>query len=105
MNIKELFEKEFYIIECKDFVYYVKTAHIVGIGKYGYEEEEHYILDIKDITGEDKIMSMERLTKYKTLEEAQKEAKRLNDNPSNKKRAKEWNLKFEYMLKKMEEYK
>ena len=34
---------------------------------------------------------MEELTRFKNLEEAYKESKRLNDLPQNKKRANEWN--------------
>lgn len=76
MNYKELLEKEFYIIRCKDFIYYVQPVHIVGIGGTCAESELTYYLDIKSITGRDEEMYMYQLEQYKTFEEAQKEARR-----------------------------
>ena len=94
---KELLEKEFYIIKCYDFVYYVKPVHIIGFGCCS-GEELHYYLDTKDILGNDEKMYMYQLEKYKTYEEAQKEVDRLNNIPSNKKIAKQWNKRDKFML-------
>jgi len=98
MNIEKLLQKEFYIIDCKDFIYYVQPTHIIGFGCCAGDEEIHYYLDVKDITGRDKEMYMYELEKFKTFEEAQKEVDRLNNIPSNKKRAKQWNTKDKFML-------
>lgn len=98
MNWEELIKKEFYIIDCKDFIYFVQPAHIVGIGGCASDEELHYYLDVKDFMGRDREMYMYELEKFKTFEEAQKEVDRLNNIPSNKKRAKQWNTKDKFML-------
>lgn len=98
MNYQELLKKEFYIIKCKDFIYYVQPVHIIGIGGCSSDEELHYYLDTKDFMGKDEEMHMYQLEQYKTLEEAQKEVDRLNNIPSNKKRAKQWNTRDKFML-------
>ena len=98
MNIEELIKKEFYIIKCKDFIYYVQPVHIIGFGGCASDEELHYYLDIKDFMGRDEEMYMYQLEQYKTYEEAQKEVDRLNNIPSNKKRAKKWNTIDKFML-------
>ena len=95
---KELLEKEFYIINCKDFIYFVQPVHIIGIGGCSADEELHYYLDVKDFMGRDKEVYMYELEKFKTFEEAQKEVDRLNNIPSNKKRAKQWNTRDKFML-------
>ena len=68
MKLDELLKKEFYIIKCKDFM------------------------------GRDEKMYMYELEKFKTFEEAQKEVDRLNNIPSNKKRAKQWNTRDKFIL-------
>lgn len=98
MNIQELLKKEFYIIKCKDFIYYVQPVHIIGFGGCASDEELHYYLDTKDFMGRDEEMYMYQLEQYKTLEEAQKEVDRLNNIPKNKKQAKEWNTRDKFML-------
>lgn len=98
MNYQELLKKEFYIIKCKDFIYYVQPVHIIGIGSSSCEEEFNYYIDTKDIIGKDEKMYMYQLEQYKTYEEAQKEVDRLNNIPSNKKRAKQWNTRDKFML-------
>lgn len=98
MKLDELLEKEFYIINCKDFIYFVQPVHIVGIGGCTGDEELHYYLDDKDIMGRDRKMYMDELEKFKTFEEAQKEVDRLNNISSNKKRAKQWNTRDKFML-------
>lgn len=98
INIEEILKKEFYVIECKDFIYYVQPVHIIGIGGCSTDEELHYYLDVKDFMGRDREMYMYELERFKTFKEAPKEADRLNNIPSNKKRAKQWNTKDKFML-------
>ena len=43
-------------------------------------------------------MYMYELEKFKTFEEAQKEVDRLNNIPSNKKQAKQWNTRDKFIL-------
>lgn len=104
MKINELLEKEFYIIDCMDFTYFARPVHIVGVGGCASDEELHYYLDIKDFMGRDREMYMYELERFKTFEEAQKEADRLNNIPSNKKRAKEWNTKGKFMCEIAKQY-
>ncbi len=98
MKLDELLKKEFYIIDCKDFIYFVQPAHIIGIGGCSVDEELHYYLDVKDFMGRDREAYMYELEKFKTFEEAQKEVDRLNNIPSNKKQAKQWNTRDKFML-------
>ena len=57
------------------------------------------MIDIPDITSpnEYRDVYMWELERFKTFEDATKEAERLNNIPSNKKRAKDWNTKGKYM--------
>ena len=98
MKLDELLKKEFYIIKCKDFIYYVQPAHIIGFGSCASDEELQYYLDVKDFMGRGEKMYMYELEKFKTFEEAQKEVDRLNNIPSNKKQAKQWNTRDKFML-------
>ena len=57
-----------------------------------------YYLDVKDFMGRDEKMYMHELEKFKTFEEAKKEVDRLNNIPSNKKQAKQWNTRDKFIL-------
>ena len=98
MKLDGLLKKEFYIIKCKDFIYYVQPVHIIGFGGCASDEELQYYLDAKDFMGRDEEMYMYELEKFKTFEEAQKEVDRLNNIPSNKKQAKQWNTRDKFIL-------
>ena len=106
MNISELIKREFYIIDCMDFTYFARPVHIVGIGACACEEEFQYMIDVKDSLNpnEYRTMYMYELERFKTMEEAEKEAKRLNNILSNKKRAKEWNTKGKFMCEIAKQY-
>ena len=98
MKLDELLKKEFYIIKCKDFIYYVQPAHIIGFGWCATDEELQYYLDVKDFMEKKKKRYMYELEKFKTFEEVQKEVDRLNNIPSNKKQAKQWNTRDKFIL-------
>lgn len=104
MNISELIKREFYIIDCMDFIYFARPVHIVGIGSCAYGEEIQYMIDVKDILNEYRTMYMHELERFKTMKEAEQEAKRLNNIPSNKKRAKEWNTRGKFMCEIAKQY-
>lgn len=87
--MKNLINKEVYIVECQNFIYYPKVAHIIGFG--GDYQCTYYYLDYKEFTGEDKKISEFQIEQYKTYEECLKECKRLNNIPKNKKMAEDWN--------------
>lgn len=84
LSLKEIYNKNFYIIDCENFIYYPKVVKIIA-------REISPNDGISYITNENKKMYIEELKRFKNLEEAYKEAKRLNDLPKNKKRADEWN--------------
>ena len=98
MKVDELLKKEFYIIDCKDFIYFVQPVHIIGFGGCASDEELHYYLDVKDFMDRDMEVYMYELEKFKTFEEAKKEVDRLNNIPSNKKQAKQWNTRDKFIL-------
>ena len=84
LSLEEIYNKNFYIIDCENFIYYPKIVKIIA----EKVSSEH---GISYITNENKKVCIEELKRFKNLEEAYKEAKRLNDLPKNKKRADEWN--------------
>ena len=89
-NFKELYNKEFYIVDCSNFIFYPKIVRTIGFEIS--TDELNIITDaIEHLTKENRRYSIEYLEQYKTFEEAEKEAKRLNNLPENKKRANEWN--------------
>lgn len=106
MKINELLEKEFYIVDCMDFTYFARPVHIIGIGVTSVDEEFSYMIDVKDFINpnEYRTMYMYELEKFKTMEDAEKEAKRLNNIPFNKKIAKEWNTKGKFMCEIAKQY-
>lgn len=90
MNIEELFNKEFYIIDCDNYIFFPRVVRAI------YFEVSHIDLTITidkidDLTGENIKFPIEYLQHFKTFEDAKKEAERLNNLPKNKKRANEWN--------------
>lgn len=93
----DVIDKEYYIVACEDFVYYAKPVHIIAIESSDFEDELEYIIDMKiphhfgDDFDDYMKMYMSDLEKFKTLEDAEKEAERLNNIPKNKKLANEWN--------------
>lgn len=101
-ELMEFMKKEFYIVDCEDFVYFAKTIHVVGFSMSSSEDELMYLTD------QDTIMSRFELERYKTFEEAQAKAKDLNEKPENKKRAEDWFknrqgiLEFKYHSRKEE---
>lgn len=89
-DLEELYNKEFYIIDCQNFIFFPRVVRAVGF-EMGPDELQ-IITDIEDtLVHENRKYSIEFLESYKTFEEAKSEAERLNNLPKNKKRADEWN--------------
>ena len=96
MSISDLISKEYYIVDCNDFVYFARPVSIVGICGGCVEDEIEYILDIYDyVTNDNRTAYMWQL--YEKEKDAKKEAKRLNNIPENKERAKDWNKTGKYL--------
>ena len=89
-DLKELYNKEFYIVACSNFIFYPKIVR--GIGLEISPGELNIITDaIEPSLKENSKYPVEYLEQYKTFEDAEKEAKRLNNLPKNKRKASEWN--------------
>lgn len=90
MDMDEIFNKEFYIICCRDFVYFPKKVKVIGFE--ASPDEINFIIDLEEpLTHENRRMYIEELERFKSFEEAFEEAERLNELPKNKQRAEEWN--------------
>ena len=99
MSIEEIEEQEYYIVDCEDFIYFPRVVHIIGCSGGAYDEIIRFIIDVSDPIHpeEHRNVTMFELQRFKTFEDAKKEAERLNKIPSNRKRAKDWNTKGKYM--------
>ena len=90
MDIGEIFNKEFYIVDCENFIYFPRKVRVIGFE--ASPDEIIFITNLKEhLINENRKMYIEELERFKSFEEAYKEAKRLNELPKNKKRAEEWN--------------
>lgn len=79
-----------YIVDCEAFIYYAKQVHIEGYEISSTDEEIQFILSDKDFytSGNEKTYAS---FLFKDKEECQKIVDKYNNNPTNKKRAEEWN--------------
>ena len=90
MDIDEIFNKEFYIVDCENFIYFPRKVRVIGFE--ASPDEIIFITNLKEhLINENRKMYLEELERFKSFEEAYKEAKRLNELPKNKKRAEKWN--------------
>lgn len=89
-NLDKLFNKEFYIVDCSNFVFYPREVRAVGF-EISPEGTNIIIDEVDNLIHENRRFPIEYLEKYKSFEEAKKEAERLNNIPENKKNANEWN--------------
>lgn len=87
MKNKEIFDKEFYIIDCENFTYFARIVHVIGVESYSNNSEILYTIDIPHPyeANEYRTMYLWELTRFKTFEEAREQAEIYNNNPKNKK--------------------
>ena len=91
--------KEYYVVDCWDFVYFPRIVHIIGIGSNGHNSEIEYTLDISDNYSNDyRTMCKDQLTRFETFEKCKEYAEYLNNIPENKKRAESWNEHDKYLV-------
>ena len=86
--MKDIFNNEYYIIDCEDFTFFARKVHIIGFeAECSTNEVIQYIINIEETFPfkRNKRMYLEELTRFKTFEEAQAKAKEYNDKPVNKK--------------------
>lgn len=99
MNLSEIFEKEYYIVDCYDFVYFPRITHVVGVGASSCDEELQYYINVSNYNNDERLVYKSELERFKTFDEAKEYAEYLNNIPENKKRAKEWNEKDKFVLR------
>ena len=91
-------ENKFYIIDCQDFIYFVKSVHVIGLGSRAFSSSLDFILDCENpITRDYEKVSARQL--YKNKDEAQKQVDMLNNDERNKERARKWNKNKKRILK------
>ena len=90
MDPDEIFNKKFYIVDCRNFVFFPRTVRVIGFE--ASPDEIIFITNLKEhLIHENRRMYIEELERFKSFEEAFEEAERLNELPENKKRADDWN--------------
>ena len=90
---EEILGKEYYIVDCYDFVYFPRIAHIVGVGSSSADSELEYYINTTNSNNEERIVNKNELERFKTFEEAKEYAEYLNNIPKNKERAEKWNTR------------
>lgn len=92
IDMMELLHKEYYIVDCNHFTYFARKVRIIGWEAISYNSEIEYIIDVSETysPGRNRRMYLKELEQFKTFEEAQKEAQRLNEIPKNKKRKEDY---------------
>lgn len=106
MGLQELLKKEFYIVDCMDFVYFPRITHVVGVGASSCDEELQYYINVSDHNNKEMLVYKSELERFKTFNEAKEYAEHLNNIPENKKRAEYWNTKGKFqceILKQLQE--
>ena len=89
-NLTEFINREFYIVDCKDFIYFPRKVKIVEFS-IGYNCPIEFYINIKGYGNEYKMMYKEELERFKSFDEARKYADELNELPENKAVAETWN--------------
>lgn len=102
MKLSEILEKEYYIVDCYDFVYFPRIAHIVGVGSSSVGSGLQYYINATNLNNEERIVNKNELERFKTFEEAKEYAEYLNNIPENKKKAEEWNTRDKFIIASME---
>lgn len=83
-------KNEFYIVDCQDFIYFVRPVHIIAFGSRAFSSSIDFILDYESpLTRNYRKVSAREL--YTSKDEAQKQVDLLNNDEEHKKIAKLWN--------------
>ena len=90
--MEEFLNKEFYIVDCTNFIYFPRVVRAIG-AEICYNEPIKYIVDIPEsyCSNENRKIYKDELERFKSFNEAKQYAEKLNNIPKNKKRAKDWN--------------
>lgn len=89
---ENIFDKDYYIVDCENFTYFARKVRVIGISGGGYNDEIEYITNLPHpfAANEHRSMYFNELTRFKTFKEAQERAKHLNENPKNKEMRERW---------------
>jgi hypothetical protein len=89
---ENIFDKDYYIVDCENFTYFARKVRVIGISGGGYNDEIKYITNLPHpfAANEHRSMYFNELTRFKTFKEAQEGARHLNENPKNKERRERW---------------
>lgn len=90
LDLEELLNKDYFVIECSNLVFYPKVVRPIGF-EVSPDETNIITDEVDNLTHENRTYPIEYLENFKSFEDAKKEAERLNNIPKNKKRAMEWN--------------
>ena len=80
-SLNKFMKKDFYVIDCEKFVFFPRIIHIVRF-EMAYNSPILFYTNIKGSRG----LYIEELERFKTFEEAEREATRLNSISDIKKR-------------------
>lgn len=101
MDLNEILNKEFYVVDCFNFIYFPRIVRVIGY-ELLYQAEIEFITDIiESDTKKNKKMCLWELERFKSFEEAKKEAERLNNLEKNKRRANMYNSPEEIFKRKI----
>lgn len=91
-DLMEIFDKEYYILDCENFTYFARIVHVIGIEVCGGSNEISYTIDISHPykANEYRTIYLWELTRFKTFKEAQEKAEYYNNLPENKKRREDY---------------
>ena len=67
MNLNKICEKEYYIVDCYDFVYFPRITHVVGVGASSCSEELQYYINVSDHNNKERLVYKSELERFKTL--------------------------------------
>ena len=89
---ENIFDKDYYIVDCENFTYFARKIKIIGISSAAYNDEIEYITNLPHpyVANEHRSMYFNEFTRFKTFKEAQERARHLNENPKNKERRERW---------------
>lgn len=91
-ELQDFMNREFYIVDCKNFIYYPRVVKVIGF-ECTYGEEIQFVINITEPYSPDRNRQMYKseLERFKTFDKAKIYAEKLNNIPKNKERAKDWN--------------
>ena len=100
MDLNKILNKEFYVVDCFNFIYFPRIIRVIGFNM-SYQEIEFITDIIESNIKENKKMYLWELERFKSFEEAKKEAERLNNLEKNKRRANMYNSPEEIFKRKI----